>query len=99
MSTREKLSEETELKTKEPAKYAVVLHNDNYTTMDFVVGLLIDVFKKDSESAKRITYNIHVSGRGIAGVYPFEIAEEKYKLALSLAEKNEQPLLVSMEEV
>jgi ATP-dependent Clp protease adaptor protein ClpS len=99
MAAKEQLQSESEQKVKEPAKYAVVLHNDHYTTMDFVVNLLIEVFNKDPNAAKQITYNIHLSGRGVAGVYPFEIAEEKYLLAQTIAEKNEQPLQVSMEEV
>jgi ATP-dependent Clp protease adaptor protein ClpS len=99
MSEKHQLETESEQKTKEPAKYAVILHNDHYTTMDFVVSLLVEVFNKDLNAAKQITYNIHISGRGVAGVYPYEIAEEKYNLAMKIAEKNEQPLQVSMEAV
>jgi len=99
MATKEQLEAESEQKVKEPAKFAVILHNDHYTTMDFVVKLLVEVFNKDINSAKQITYNIHLSGKGIAGVYPYEIAEEKYTLAVTIAEKHEQPLQVSMEEV
>lgn len=97
--TSEKLKSEDKEKTKEPAKYAVVFHNDNYTTMDFVISLLVGIFNKDKDSAKDLTLQIHIAGRGVAGVYPFEIAEEKYLLVKALAEKNEQPLRVSMEEV
>lgn len=99
MST--KLTEDTkeDVKTKEPAKYAVILYNDDYTTTDFVISLLLTVFRKNASEAKDITYRVHLTGHGTAGIYPFEIAAEKLAEAQLLAEQNQQPLRLSMEEV
>jgi ATP-dependent Clp protease adaptor protein ClpS len=99
MST--KLTEEAkkDLKTKEPAKYAVILHNDDYTTTDFVISLLLTVFSKNAMEAKDITYRVHLTGYGTAGIYPYEIAAEKLAESQFLAEQNQQPLRLSMEEV
>ena len=99
MST--KLTEKTESsqETKEPAKFAVILHNDDYTTTDFVIFLLVSVFKKNTQEAKDTTYKVHLSGSGVAGIYPYEIASEKLAEAEFLAEKNQQPLRLTLEEV
>jgi ATP-dependent Clp protease adaptor protein ClpS len=95
-----KISEEVESKLDldKPSMYKVILHNDDYTTMEFVVMILTDIFHKNIEEAHKIMWNIHKKGRGIAGIYTYEIAQTKVKQVLELAKDNEFPLLVTMEE-
>jgi len=83
---------------KEPNLYAVVLHNDNYTTMDFVVAILMRVFQKPAEEAAAIMTNVHINGEGVAGIYPFDIAVTKRLLAERMAEEKNFPLKVSIRE-
>lgn len=90
-------SEETELR--EPGKYKVVLHNDDYTPMDFVVEVLVDIFKKNHAEATQIMLNIHTKGVGICGIYSYEIAETKVTRVHEVAEQFEYPLKASMENV
>ena len=82
---------------KEPPKYRVVLHNDDYTPMDFVVAILVQVFRYEQTRAVRIMLDVHTKGRGIAGVYTREIAEMKMAQTLSYAKQHENPLEVSIE--
>jgi ATP-dependent Clp protease adaptor protein ClpS len=85
-------------KIQEPKRWKVVLINDDTTPMDFVVGILTDIFKHTQETAKDITIQIHSTGSGIAGVYSFEIAEVKAVEATQLARANGFPLQIKMEE-
>ena len=82
---------------KEPPMYKVILHNDNYTTMEFVVEVLIFIFRKTPESATQIMLNVHRQGIGVCGIYPFELAETKVESVHSLAEEHGFPLKCSME--
>jgi len=84
---------------KEPSLYKVLLHNDDYTTMDFVVMVLETVFNKDTTEATRIMLNVHNQGVGIAGVYTREIGETKIAVVHDLARKNQFPLKCSLEKV
>ena len=86
-------------KVKEPPLYKVLLHNDDYTSMEFVVLLLEKIFNKSTPEATRIMLNVHQQGIGVAGVYSKEIAETKVAIAHGLAQKNEYPLRCSMERV
>lgn len=86
-----------ESKIEPPRLYKVILHNDDYTPMDFVVQILMSVFKKDEIAATQIMLNVHNLGRGICGVYTYEIAETKVARVHQLAEQNEFPLHASME--
>lgn len=95
----EKLKEEIDEKIKEPSMYRVLLHNDDYTTMDFVVEVLIFIFHKTHEEANQIMLNVHEKGVGVCGVYTFEIAETKVETVHRLAQENEFPLKCSMEGV
>lgn len=88
---------EDEQRIEVPKQYKVILHNDDYTPMDFVVEILIEVFKKDELTATKIMLNVHNLGKGICGVYPYEIAETKIARVHELAEINEYPLKASME--
>lgn len=84
-------------KLKRPPMYRVLLHNDNYTTRDFVVAVLKEVFHKSESDAVQIMLHVHYNGIGVAGVYPYEVAETKVRLTEKLARENEFPLRLSME--
>ena len=92
---------ETELltrpKVKRPPLYVVIIHNDDYTTVDFVVGVLIAVFYKSPEDAYLFAQRVHKTGRGRAGVYPYDIAQTKLLHVQMLAEAHEMPLRVTIE--
>ena len=83
----------------EPPLYKVILHNDDYTTMDFVVMILEEIFHKSTEEATRIMLNVHHQGRGVAGIYTREIGETKVATVHRLARKNQFPLKCSLEQV
>ena len=84
---------------KEPFLYKVLLHNDDYTTMDFVIMILETVFNKDTTEATRIMLNVHNQGVGIAGVYTREVGETKISIVHHMAKKNQYPLKCSLEKV
>jgi ATP-dependent Clp protease adaptor protein ClpS len=79
-------------KLKEPEEYRVILLNDNYTTMEFVVEVLMIVFRKKREDATRIMLDVHQKGKGIVGVYPYDIAQTKANHVHALAREYEFPL-------
>jgi ATP-dependent Clp protease adaptor protein ClpS len=89
--------EKTEQRTKEPTLYKVLLHNDDYTTMDFVVQILETVFLKGPAEAFRIMMQVHTEGRGLCGLYPFDIAETKVATVHDLARDHGFPLRASFE--
>ena len=95
----EKLQERTKTQQKEPERYQVVLLNDNYTTMEFVVTVLESVFQKSPAEAFQIMMHVHRNGRGIAGVYPWEVAETKVETVTSLARESGFPLKAVAEKV
>jgi len=82
---------------KEPSKYKVIVFNDEVTTAEFVVVMLINVFHLSQDSAIKLTTDIHNEGSAVAGVYTFEIAEQKSKEATSMARHNGYPLVIKME--
>jgi len=90
---------ESELEIEEPSKYKVLLHNDDYTTIDFVVDVLVGVFHKSFTEAEAIMMDVHKKGRAICGIYTYEIAETKVSQVKKLAVSNGFPLLATMEEV
>ena len=94
----EQVKERPEVRKQEPTLYKVVLLNDDYTTMEFVVNVLETVFQKSSAEAYRIMMQVHVNGRGIAGVYPWEVAETKVEALTSMARHAEYPLRATVEE-
>jgi ATP-dependent Clp protease adaptor protein ClpS len=93
----EHVQTEFENELDEPPMYKVLLHNDDYTTMEFVVEILMVIFNKTPEEATEIMLNVHKKGVGICGVYTYEIAETKVAAVHNLAEENEFPLKSSME--
>lgn len=86
-------------KIEEPSLYKVLLHNDDYTTMDFVIHVLEVVFHKSNAEATTIMMQVHQKGIGVAGIYTKEIAETKTAIVNDMARKNEFPLKSSMETV
>ena len=80
-----------------PRLWRVLLHNDDYTTQDFVVWVLESIFHKPRGEAFAIMMNVHRSGMGVAGVYTYDVAETKVKRTKALAEEHEFPLLVTLE--
>jgi len=87
----------TDDKTKKPRKFKVLLLNDDFTPMDFVIDLLITVFHKSSAEATRLMLTVHQEGKGIAGVYTREIAETKAVQARQFAKSEGHPLLAQIE--
>jgi ATP-dependent Clp protease adaptor protein ClpS len=92
------IKERVDVQKKEPTLYQVVLLNDDYSTMDFVIEVLEGVFQKSPAEAYRIMMQVHVNGRGVAGIYPWEIAETKADKVASLAKGAGFPLRAVVEE-
>jgi len=92
------VKERVESKRQDPTLYAVVLLNDDYTPMQFVVDVLESLFEKMPAEAHRIMMQVHVEGRGIAGVYTHEVAETKAEATVESAREAGHPLLASVEE-
>lgn len=86
------------VEVKRPKKYKVILHNDDYTTMEFVVEVIITVFHKNVAEATKIMLDVHKKGKGIVGVYIYDIAVTKVKEVEQLAREREFPLKASIEE-
>ncbi len=87
----------TRPKTKKPSMYRVLLMNDDYTPMEFVVQILIGIFKKTSEDAYTIMLNVHQKGVGTCGIYTFEVAETKVAQVMDAAKRNQHPLQCTLE--
>jgi len=85
------------MKVREPGLWKVLLHNDDYTTQEFVVLILKTVFRKPEPEAMQIMLSVHRSGKGIAGVYPYDVAATKLEQARALAESQGFPLLCTLE--
>ena len=96
--TGEQVLERTKQETKRPDLYRVLLLNDDYTTMDFVVEVLETIFNKQPAEAFRIMMMVHTQGKGLCGVYPFEIAETKVEAVISTARDHGFPLKAAMEQ-
>lgn len=90
--------ERLETEKKQPRLYKVLLLNDDYTTMEFVVLVLEEVFQKSPAEAFRIMMQVHVNGRGLAGIYPWEVAETKAETVISMARDAGFPLKAVTEE-
>ena len=87
-----------EVEVKKPNMWLVIFHNDDVTTMDFVIMLLIQLFNKSVEEATHLTLEVHMKGRAVAGRYTHEIAEEKMNTAIRTAQAYGFPLSVTIEE-
>jgi ATP-dependent Clp protease adaptor protein ClpS len=95
----DKPSEKIEENIKEPENFRVILLNDNYTTMEFVVAVLIEIFHKDISDANRIMLDVHKKGKGIVGVYTWDIAATKTEQVHLVARAHEYPLRCIIEPV
>lgn len=91
------LAVKVKIRTKRPAMYRVLLLNDDFTPMEFVVYVLERVFRKNHEEATDIMLKVHQDGVGVAGIYTYEIAETKVDQVMTLARQNEHPLQCTME--
>ena len=90
--------EEARPRIKKPPLYRVVLLNDDYTPMEFVVQILEKIFSMDRSSATRTMLQVHTRGKGVCGVFSYEIAETKVEQVTGLAQQHQHPLLCTMEE-
>lgn len=96
-STDEDVLTKKKAKTKKPRLYKVIFHNDDYTTMEFVVWVLESIFHKSPAESAAIMLHVHNRGSGVAGVYTHEVAETKVEQTLNLAREEGHPLMVTME--
>lgn len=91
------LATKTRVRTKKPSMYRVLILNDDYTPMEFVVLILERFFQKNREQATRIMLHVHQKGVGVCGVYTYEVAETKVAQVMDMARRNEHPLQCTME--
>ncbi len=94
---REGVAVKERQKTKKPPMYKVLLHNDDYTTKEFVVLILNHIFRRSDAESHQIMMHVHNNGVGVAGVYTFEVAETKVEKTMQLAKRYEYPLQLSLE--
>jgi ATP-dependent Clp protease adaptor protein ClpS len=87
----------TRTRTKKPSQYKVLLLNDDYTPMEFVVMVLKRFFRMDLEQATRVMLHVHQKGVGVCGVYPYEVAETKVNQVMDCARENQHPLQCTLE--
>lgn len=90
--------ENIRIKAKKPKMYKVIFHNDDYTTMEFVIEVLVKVFSKNPAEASKIMYDVHKKGRGVAGIYSYDIAMTKISQVMDMSEESGFPLKLTMEE-
>ena len=95
--TKEDVTSKTRDEIREPPMYKVLLLNDDYTTMEFVVEILMHVFGKSAEESTRIMLNVHKEGVGVCGVYTYEVAETKVDMVHTIARGKGFPLKSTME--
>jgi ATP-dependent Clp protease adaptor protein ClpS len=93
----EAVASKSKPRLKKPPLFKILLHNDDYTTMEFVVYILTTIFQQPAEEAIRIMLQVHQQGIGVAGVFTYEIGETKVTKVLDLAKQHEYPLLCTME--
>lgn len=98
MSVQGGAKQGTKIQIKEPKRYCVVMHNDDYTPMDFVVSALIGVFYKEKDEAVRLMLAVHQGGKAVVGNYPYDIALSKIRIVTELAEMEGYPFRLTLEE-
>jgi ATP-dependent Clp protease adaptor protein ClpS len=91
------LSLELEIDLMRPQMYKVILHNDDYSTFDFVIEVLVEVFNKSNDEAVELTFKVDEEGFAVVGIYPKDIAETKVSLVKFMADEAKYPLLATME--
>ena len=99
MEPKHIVSQKSKIKVKKPKQYKVIMHNDDYTTMEFVVEVLTQIFNKKIEEANKIMIEVHKAGKGIAGIYSYDIAMTKAGTAMAWSKEEGFPFKVSVEEV
>ena len=97
METSGNVAEKSKIKVKKPSLYKVIMHNDDYTTMEFVLSVLVNIFKKDVGEANKIMMDVHKKGIGIAGIYTYDIAVTKVTKAMNLAKEEGFPFKLTIE--
>lgn len=98
MSFQGEIKEKTREKIREPKNYRVIMHNDDFTTMEFVVEVLVDIFHKDTYEAERLMLTVHECGKASVGSYPYDIAVTKVRAATDRAENEGFPFRMTVEE-
>lgn len=98
MAVKHAVKERSDTRIKEPKQYNVIMHNDDFTTMEFVVCVLIDIFHKDEMTAQALMLNVHKKGQAVVGKYPYDIAATKVNAALSRAKNEGFPFRMTIEE-
>lgn len=94
-----KAKNEEKIKVKKPKDYKVIMYNDDYTTMEFVINVLVSIFNKNIVEAEKIMFDVHEKGIGVAGIYSYDIAVTKATTAMSLAKEQGFPFKLTVEEV
>ena len=98
METNIVTKQKNQAKIKKPKQYKVVMYNDDYTTMEFVIAVLVNVFNKKLIEAEKIMLDVHEKGKGVAGIYSHDIAITKVYTAMSMAKENGFPFKLAVEE-
>jgi ATP-dependent Clp protease adaptor protein ClpS len=98
MGEKTTIKEKVNIKVQKPKLYKVIMHNDDYTTMEFVVEVLIGIFNKSASDATKVMLDVHKKGAGIAGIYPYDIAMTKVSQAHIVAREKGFPLKLSLKE-
>lgn len=98
MSEKTIIKEEDKIDIKKPKLYKVLMHNDDYTTMEFVIEVLTKIFNRSVIEATKIMFDVHKKGIGIAGIYTYDIAKTKLNQAMDMAKESGFPFKLSMEE-
>ena len=99
MSLQGETREKTRIKIRQPKHYRVIMHNDDFTSMEFVVEILIDIFHKESAEAERLMLLVHQSGKAAVGEYPYDIAVTKVQKAAARAKEEGFPFRMTVEEI
>lgn len=99
MKPNHDLNQKIKTKVKLPKQYQVIMFNDDYTTMEFVVEVLTQIFNKSAAEAEKVMMDVHKVGRGVAGIYSYDIAMTKAGTAMSWAKEEGFPFKLSVEEV
>ena len=97
METNSRVIDKINYKIKKPKKYKVIMHNDDFTTMEFVVAVLNIIFNKNIEEANNIMMEVHKKGTGVAGIYPYDIAVSKANKAMMMAKEEGFPFKLTVE--
>lgn len=98
MSTQGEVKQQIKSQVREPKRYKVIMHNDDYTPMDFVVQVLIEVFHKRQEEAVMLMMMVHKGGKAVVGTYSYDIALTKIRTVTALAEEEGYPFRLTVEE-